>query len=129
MKLKIFLILTSFVYIPFGIAMVLFPYKLFGLYGFNLNMDGAILGRVVGAAIIGLGLINFLSRNEKYTSRALKAVLFGNIVYHLLDIVIVFIPTYNNILNELSWSFVGLHIILSIGFAYYLIRMNARNLK
>ena len=125
MKLKSFLIITAIIYIPFGIGMMLIPYQLFGIYGFDLNADGAILGRVVGAAIVGLGLINYLSRNEDLSSVSLRAILIGNLVYHVLDTFIDFFPTYQGVVNAFTWSFVVLHIVLAIGFAYFLFRKPA----
>ena len=122
MNLKSFLTITAIIYIPFGLGMMLIPFELFGFYGFELNAAGAILGRVVGAAIVGMGLINYLSRNEVITSPALRAILIGNMVYHVLDTVIDFFPTYQGVVNSWTWSFVGLHIVLAIGFGYFLFK-------
>lgn len=120
MNLKTFLTITAFIYIPFGLGMVLIPYELFGFYGFELNASSAMLGRVVGAAIIGMGLMNYLSRNAGLESSALRAILIGNLVYHAMDTVIDFFPTYQGVVNAWTWSFVGLHIVLALGFAYFL---------
>ncbi len=122
MKLKSFLLLTAIIYLPFGLMMLLFPLELFGFYGFELNEAGAILGRVVGAAIIGLGLVNYFARNEDLPSQAIRAVLIGNMVYHLIDLVTVGIPTIEGVVNAWTWSFVGLHLVLSLGFGYFLLK-------
>ena len=85
MKLPRFLLITAIIYIPFGIAMALVPAFLYGFYGFDLGTDGLILGRVVGAAIIGMGIINFMARKGLESSGVMKAILSGNLVYHLLE--------------------------------------------
>lgn len=122
MNIKTFLLLTAIIYLPFGLMMLLFPLELFGFYGFELNEAGAILGRVVGAAIIGMGLINYFSRKEGLASLAVRAVLIGNLVYHLIDLIAVGIPTIEGVVNGWTWSFVGLHLVLSIGFGYFLLK-------
>ncbi len=122
MKLSTFLTVTAIIYIVCGIAMILFPYDVFGLLGFDINADGAVLGRVVGAAIIGMGLMNFVGRNESASSSALKGILIGNMVYHALDVVFIFIATYTAVLNEFSWGMVGFHAVLTFGFAYYVMK-------
>lgn len=122
MKLKTFLTVTAVIYIPFGIAMILIPNLLFGFYGFELGQDGIVLGRVVGSAIVGLGLINFISRNQFLPSTALKAILMGNLIYHSIDICIIAPPTYQGTLNGFTWSFVGLHITLAFAFGYFYIK-------
>lgn len=120
MKLSTFLTSTAIIYIPFGLGMILVPQQLFGMYGFDLNADGIVLGQIIGAAIIGMGLTNYLSRNDSLASPALRAILTGNLVYHAFDTVLDFLPTYHGTLNALTYSMVGLHIVLAVGFAYFL---------
>ena len=122
MKISTFLTVTAVVYIASGIAMILFPYDIFGALGFDINADGAVLGRVVGAAIIGMGMMNFAGRNENAPSSALKGILIGNMFYHALDVVFIFIATYTAVLNEFSWGMVGFHAVLTFGFAYFLMK-------
>ena len=104
--------------------MALVPGLLYGFYGFDLGTDGLILGRVVGAAIIGMGIINYLAREGEASSTAIKAILTGNLVYHFIDLFIVTPPTISGEVNAFTWSFVGLHLVLVIGFGYFLLRKN-----
>lgn len=122
MNLKTFLLITSIIYIPFGLMMLIFPLELFGFYGFELNDAGALLGRVVGAAIIGMGLINYFGRSGELSSQVLRAILIGNLVYHLIDLVTVGMATFEGLVNGWTWSFVGLHLVLSVVFGYFLMK-------
>ncbi|MBR9920646.1 MAG: hypothetical protein GYB31_07380 [Bacteroidetes bacterium] len=122
MKRKTFLLITAIIYVPFGIAMILMPETLYGLYGFELGKAGLVLGQVVGSAITGMGIINFVARKDASNSSAIMGILWGNLIYHVVDIMVVMPPTINGLVGSLTWSFVGLHVVLAIGFAYYLFK-------
>lgn len=130
MKLNKFFLISVFVYVPFGIAMILLPVTLFGWYGFDLTGDGAILGQVVGAAIIGLGSINFHLSRKSHEKSNPNAVILGNLYYHLLDLCIMLPPILNSDLNLMAWSFVIIHLFFVVGFAYFLkISKTSKELK
>jgi hypothetical protein len=76
--------------------------------------------RWVGFAVFSIACITFLSRTDP-GSDALRAVMIGNIVFHLLGIVM---DTYGFLARTMTASglVTGLvpHTALAIGFAYYL---------
>lgn len=109
---------------PGGGAVILMPETLYGLYGFELGKAGLVLGQVVGSAITGMGIINFVARKEESNSSAMMGILWGNMIYHLVDTIVVMPPTMNAVVGSLTWSFVGLHVVLVIGFAYYIFKKN-----
>ncbi|MCB0837652.1 MAG: hypothetical protein KDD99_13365 [Bacteroidetes bacterium] len=122
MRVQNFLIISAAIYIPLGLIMVFFPKFLYGLYGFDLGPAGKILGRVVGSAIIGLGFINLISSTDKKETIAMGAILFGNLIYHFIDLFLVTPPTIRGEVNQLTWMFVAIHLILTIGFGHFLLR-------
>ena len=124
MKRSTFLTITALIYIPSGIAMILMPHTIFGLLGFDLGVDGAILGKVTGAAILGMGLMNFYSRNSSFTP-SLKGIIIGNMVYHILDVIFIATAVYGELLNEVSRGMIVFHGVLAFGFAYYILKKPA----
>lgn len=76
--------------------------------------------RWVGFAVFSIACITFLSRSDP-GSDALRAVMIGNIVFHLLGIVM---DSYGFVARTMTASglVTGLvpHAALTVGFAYYL---------
>lgn len=79
------------------------------------------MARVFGSALMNLGLICFLIRNENHTSIGIRAILTGNFLFHGIDSVSTFIAAYSGVMNNLGWMFSSLHFLLAIGFFYFLI--------
>ncbi len=124
MKLNNFLVLNAILFVPFGIFMLLAPTVIFPLFGINLDADGVLMARVFGSALMNLGLICYLIRNEKPTAIGMKAVLIGNFLFHAFDAISTFIASYSGVMNTLGWMFTLLHFSLAIGFIYYYLQNN-----
>ncbi len=100
-------------------GMIFIPQIFFEVYAVLLDAEGVFVGRMLGAALISLGVINFLCRRE-IMSMALGAVLSGNFLFHLIALILVFMGTQKEILNFLGWVLFGLHALLFFGFVYFL---------
>lgn len=126
MKLKAFLLINAWIFVPFGIAMLIIPAVLFPWFGINLDDDGLLMARVVGSSLFTLGLISYLMRDESGTSAGLRALLVGSMIFHFIDASTTFVGTVNGTMNTLGWMFSSMHFILALGFLYYL---NAHRIK
>lgn len=122
MNLKNFLFLNAILFVPFGIAMVILPNALFPLFGIDLDADGTVMARVFGSALLTIGLMCYLVRNDSTSSNGIKAILIGNFLFHTIDAVSTLIASLNGVMNALGWMFFGLHAALSVGFLYFLTR-------
>ena len=88
--------------------------------GFDLgepNMLVRLFARATGAAILAIGTINLLSVGDP-GSRALRAVMVGNIVVHAASLVADFSESYAR--NAALWGIVALHVIIIAAFGYCL---------
>ena len=91
------------------------------IQGFNLGaptIPAVIFARSEGASLISIGIINLLASNDR-GSAALRALLVGNILIHVLSVAVDFSATYER--NGGVYFGLVVHIIFIIAFAYLLI--------
>jgi hypothetical protein len=79
---------------------------------------GKLLGQLLGAAFIGMGLIAWLARNER-ASGALDAILLGFFVSEATGFVIALLGQLSGVSNALGWSTVAIYLLLTLGFGYF----------
>ncbi|MFT7512621.1 MAG: putative effector of murein hydrolase LrgA (UPF0299 family) [Candidatus Omnitrophota bacterium] len=119
MELKTFLVINACLFVPFGVAMLAVPGLLFPLFGLGLDGDGQLMGRIVGASLLCLGLISYWMRAEAVTP-AVRTFLLGSMVFHFIDAGTTFVGAFTQVMNPLGWMFSSMHFVLAIGFALYL---------
>lgn len=129
MKLKLFLVINAVLFVPFSTAMLLIPKLLFSIFGIDLDADGILMARVFAAALFNFGLICYLIRSENIFGAGIRAILIGNFIFHALDAVSTGVASYTGVMNSLGWMFFGLHLVLAIGFLYFLTNRGNTALK
>lgn len=121
MKRSHFFILAALVPGLFGLVMMFAPdLMLRNSLATDVDATTRIVTQWVGFGVFSLGAINFLSRNDP-GSPALRAVMIGNILFHVLGIGF---DVYDYLAGFMTRSGLisGLvpHSLLAIGFGYYL---------
>lgn len=123
MSRRTFLVIASAVPCLFGVVMMLIP---------TVMLDNSLTAapddytvavtRWVGFGVFSIAAITFLSRKDA-GSQALRAVMLGNLVFHVLGI-IMDTTGYANGTMTASGLVTGLvpHTVLAAGFAFYLAR-------
>jgi hypothetical protein len=119
MKRHQFFILSALLAWLFGLLMIFMPDKALetgAVANTNIGMQW------FGIALFSIGVINFFSRNDQ-GSKALKAVMFGNIILHAAGEA-VDIYDYSAGFVQLSSILASgiIHVVLLFGFLYFLIK-------
>jgi hypothetical protein len=117
MKAKTFLPIAAILYLGFGLGLLLVPVPFMSVYGVNLDSGGALMARILGAALIGFALLFWRTRTL-VASPALHSVFLASFVYNVLDLPIVTIATMSGVMSSFGWSAVGLHVFLAVGFGW-----------
>jgi hypothetical protein len=119
MSLRIILIASGVVGILFGL------FFLFGaesaIASYNLGdstLPARLFARATGAALISFGVINILASSDTGSS-ALRAVVIGNIVVHLMSLGVDFSESYAR--NGGVWVGLAVHIIFIVAFGWALL--------
>jgi hypothetical protein len=124
MKRKHFLVIAGILAVFFGVSMLASPQQMLT----NMAKDAEEARRVLqwmGVTLLSIGVINFLARNDE-GSPALRAILVGNIVLHVLGFGI---DVYHQALGFVQTSGVimgaAVHGLLTIGFVFYLMKLRS----
>ena len=124
MRRNHFLIVATIVPGAFGLVMMVAPDLMLGnSLAIEAGASTRVVTQWVGFAVFSLALITFFSRNDP-GSAALRAVMLGNIVFHVLgagfdlyDYSAGFMKTSGAVSGVLP------HVLLAIGFVYYLVKL------
>ena len=99
-----------------GAALIIVPQAVASLlFGADLDGAGIAVGRVAGIALLSLGLLCWLSRQDANNGAVLAAMLAYNL---LVTAYLVYLGFDGNLVGRLLWPAVGIHAVLTLGFAY-----------
>jgi hypothetical protein len=130
MKRKHFLIISALVAWVFSIGMMLMPAGFTS--GISTQPPSAAVNAwatFLGSNLFAIGFINLFSSGSPWSS-AVRAILLGNIVLHLLAIATDVNAYMNDVINMgglMQGSIV--HIVFIIGFSYYAFKKSTRDMN
>jgi hypothetical protein len=110
----------------FGLGFILAPGQTVSPYGITLETDGQWIGRYLGAAFVGIGVLTWLARKIE-PSEGLRAIMLGAFVMDVLGLVGAILHTISGRGNALLWSDVVIYLFLAVGFGYFRFREPARS--
>ena len=117
MSTKLFFAVVAAINAFFGLAFLILPDDLMGAHGAILNPAGVLLGRVLGASLLGSAMVFWGLRNQ--SREAMLPALYGGIVYNVIDVVVGLFAVTGGILNAKGWALVIVHAALAAGFCYF----------
>ncbi len=121
MKLNTFLLIAAVVYGIFGLGRLLVSTQVFALQGLTVDATGQLMARTKGAALIGYAVIFWFARSGAI-SPALRAILLGNVVYLILEIVLLVLGALPAGKIVASLPSLAVEILLLVGFVYYYVK-------
>jgi len=102
----------------FGLAFILVPAQVMSLYGVTLEGAGLWVGRYLGSAFIGIGVLIWLARKAT-EGHALRAIVLGAFVTSVTGLVVAVLDSIYGSGNALVWSTVAIYLFLTVGFGYF----------
>jgi hypothetical protein len=117
--MKLFISISAILAWLFGAMLLLLPAKFYEPTGIQMTPMLATIAQAHGATLIGLGVINWLSRDKD--KRDLVAVLSGNLVVQMLSLVVV-LRTMALGAGTAVAPGVVIHIVLGGFFAFFLVK-------
>ena len=112
-----FLIIKAVISLLFGIALAVIPAQLMAIYGSTLDADAVLMARLVGALLIGVGLICWLSRNK--SAESLQDIVLSLFIADTLGFLVVLMGQLSGLMNALGWIIVLIWLLLAIGLGYF----------
>lgn len=118
MRLNTFMTVAAIIAFIFGLGFILAPAQSISLYGTTLNVSGEFLGRYLGASLVGLAFVMWLTRNSP-PSETRQGLLTGLFVTMLLGFIVAIYDTFSGAGNGLVWLNAAIYLVLAVGFAYF----------
>ena len=99
-----------------GIALITTPHAVSGLLlGVDLAGAGVAVGRVAGVALLSLGLMCWMSRQQDNKTPVLTAMLTYNL---LVTIYLTYLGFEGQLVGTLLWPVIAIHTVLTLLFGY-----------
>ena len=119
MTYKNFMTLASVLAFIFAEGFILMPAQLVSFYNVTLNEGGVLIGQLLGAALLGFGVLNWSARSFG-EGEATKAILTANLAVDAVGFIFSLMGQLGGVpgVNALGWSTVVIYLILTAGFAY-----------
>ena len=121
MRIKHLMIVKAIVCLGFGLPMLLVPLQLMAVYGLELDLNGVVLARLYGGALLGNTLLTWFTRNDT-GSKSLHAAVLYLFVYDGINFLVTLLATLSGIMSIMGWSAVAMYLFFTLGFGYALFR-------
>ncbi len=118
MKLSTLMLVMVLAETIFGLGFLLAPGVMMELFGVSGSPMLFFITRMFGAAIISLAILFWLSRAVTEAG-AKHAVVITGLVYNLLATFLIGGAVTSSLIKSSAWGTVGLHFLLTVGFAYF----------
>ena len=118
MPLSLFLLLAALNEAIFGVGFLLAPDFTLAPMGAVLNPAGAMVARILGAALTFMALIFFWVRSAP-SSDAKTAVLRAAFIYYVVSAVPIIYGITSGLANASAWGTVLIHALLAFGFWHF----------
>jgi hypothetical protein len=125
-KLRTLFTITAVVATLFGVALLLVPEPFTEFYNAELGDAGSHLGRLLGVAYIGFGIIAWMAK-ESQDSTARRAIILGYFVSFVLAFLVALIDQIRFNFSAMGWSTVVIDLLFAIGYGYFQFKPGKQN--
>ncbi len=120
MTVKTFFAIIAVLALVHGIGFVLVPEQVAASYGMPASASTILMGRLFGAALLGLGLIFWFARDG--SSEFVRSVFIATIVGDTVGLIVVVMGTTAGTLNSMGWVAALIYLFGAAGSGYFLRR-------
>ncbi len=119
MKLSNWMIAGAIIEGLFGIGLLIMPETVGGMFGMSLDVEGALMAKLFGTALIFSSMVRWLARHESAAEPAVQGIMLSIVVADAIGFIITFWATITGIWNVLGWVPVGLYLVFGLVFAAF----------
>ena len=99
----------------FGVALLLMPVQLIGLYGASPDALATVMGRHSGGAYIGLAVMAWVGRNAD-ASKSRDAMVLGVTIINAFSVIAAALGALSGVFNALTWLQVLLYALFTVAY-------------
>jgi len=118
MTIRTFFTILAVLALIHGIGFVLAPEQVAASYGMESSPSSILIGRLFGAALLGLGLIYWFARDN--SAEAVRGLMIATAVGDGVGFVVVVIGTIAGTLNAMGWIAALIYLFGTAGAGYFL---------
>ncbi|MBP6794491.1 MAG: hypothetical protein KA143_05535 [Saprospiraceae bacterium] len=122
MKLSFFSKVWAFLYLTFGLGLLIVPKLFMSTYGVELDASGQLMARILGSALFAYAVVFWINKNISISEKSWYNLLLASCLYNIMDTPIVLTATLNGTMNSLGWIPVFLHVFLGISMGSFLLK-------
>lgn len=116
------MITSASLFLAHGIVLLFASELLYKLFNLSNSPEGSVTAQLFGAALIGLGLMNWTARGLVLGGIYGRALVYGNFVSSLIGFFVSIRARLNGFSNEYFWIEVVLYFVFAIAFGVMLFR-------
>jgi hypothetical protein len=117
MTIKTFFTIIAVLALVHGVGFVLVPEQVAVIYGLAASPSSVLIGRLFGAALVALGLIFWLARDQ--SSESVRGVLIGTAIGDAVGLIVVVMATISGTLNSMGWVAALIYLFGAAGCGYF----------
>ena len=117
MTIKTFFTIIAVLALVHGVGFVLVPEQVAASYGMAISASTVLMGRLFGAALLGLGLIFWFARDG--SPESVRGVLIATIVGDTVGLIVVVMGTTAGTLNSMGWVAALIYLFGAAGSGYF----------
>lgn len=119
MRLRSLLLLAGVIALGFGLAFLLAPRPMLGLYGVAPDPGIVLMSRFFGAALVQLGMVLYLIRDVG-DLRTQRGVVIGSFLGSVAGLVVALTGQFWGVVNQFGWSSVAIYGLLTLGYGSFM---------
>jgi hypothetical protein len=112
------LIANALLVFLFGVGLLFAPNALMSLFGILLGPTDAYLARLLGAATLGVGVLNWAARGVSDPA-AIRALTLGNLTANGVGFAVTLLAQAGGQVNNLGWSVAAVFAFFTLGFGFF----------
>lgn len=118
MRLNVLFNINAFVTCLFGFTFILTPATVLGRYGIDIDQISFLLTRLLGAVLLGYGLLAVYAGNI-IDFEARKAIILPFFISNVIGFLVVLIIQISSMVNALGWLTAVICLFFAVGYGYF----------
>ncbi len=118
MTLKNLLVVNAVIALFFGLALILSPDRLLLVFGITLSEAGLLIGRLLGAAILGNAALMWLARDCE-ESEARRVIVLALAIGFAIGVIVAVQGQLSGVVNSAGWAIVAIYLLALLGYGYF----------
>jgi hypothetical protein len=118
MNRNAFLVFAAAVSIIYALGNLLMPAWVHEMHGLASSPSASLVSRYLGSALLGLGVILWMTRNVA-NSETLSPIMWGGLVVAGAGLIVSVHAMTAGLMNSMGWVLVIVQGVLALGFVYF----------